>query len=55
MEQADPIIEKSAEQRDNRIARLILELNASGYCVVKSDWLQAILSQNKRKTLAGLQ
>lgn len=55
MKDADPIIEKSPEQRDNRIARLILELNANGYCVVRSDWLNAIMAQNKRKTLARVQ
>jgi hypothetical protein len=51
----EAVIDRSPEQRQARVAQLTLELEEIGYSVVKSDWLSAVMTQNKRKTLVGVQ
>lgn len=51
----EPVIDRSADQKQERIKKLSLELWDMGYTVVKSDWLNSVLVQNKRKTLAERQ
>jgi hypothetical protein len=51
----EPVIDRSADQKQERIKRLSLELLDMGYSVVKSDWLHSVMAQNQRKTLAERQ
>jgi hypothetical protein len=52
---AEQVIDRSADQKQERVKKLSRELLDMGYSVVKSDWLEAVMMQNKRKTLAGVQ
>lgn len=51
----DQVIEKSSIQKQQRVERLTVELTGLGYTTVKTEWLEALITQNQRKTLAGMQ
>lgn len=51
----EPIVDRSPEQKQDRVNRLSSELRDLGYSVVKADWLQSVLIQNKRKTFGERQ